>query len=475
MFLDSDGTNRFEAEGAVALYGAKISGDLRCSGASLTNKDGVALNFGNAEIGGDVFLDSDGTNRFEAEGAVMLDGAKIGRDLNCAGARLSAQDGSALSATSANIGGVVFLDTSGEARFTATGCIYLLAVKIGGSLQCSGASLTNKDGVALRFGNAEIGGDVFLNSDGTNRFEAEGAVRLDGAKIGSDLNVVECSLKSKSRTDFALSMRGTQIAGQLYARRNIIKGPVSMSGARVERLADDPDTAWTVDAGIGLDELTYSHVGIADDDKRPLWKARARWLRRNSGKHWGYQNRVSSQPWRECASAFARAGQYGEARRIAREEQREANRSRTWWMRPWIWLFAELPFGYGLSVSRSVITSIVFWALGWGGAELMLARGALVDSKSEAGAVRLCATIEAPLYALDTAIPFLDLRQESACDPGAAPGARLFAGLALPGTAYRIFDEIMLWRWAKVVYAILGALVIGFSVLTYTGVFKPKE
>jgi hypothetical protein len=38
-----------------------------------------------------------------------------------------------------------------------------------------------------------------------------------------------------------------------------------------------------------------------------------------------------------------------------------------------------------------------------------------------------------------------------------------------------VFDEVTVWHWAKAIYAFLGALVVGFAAVTYSGVFKPKE
>ena len=66
-----------------ASSGAKIGGQLECSGATLSNEDGDALFADSAEIGADVCLDG-----FSATGGVRFVNAKIGGQLGCSGATL---------------------------------------------------------------------------------------------------------------------------------------------------------------------------------------------------------------------------------------------------------------------------------------------------------------------------------------------------------------------------------------------------
>ena len=96
---------------------------------------------------------------FSATGAVRLLGAKIGGQLDCSGATLTNEGGDALFADGAEITGGVFLRDG----FSATGAVRLLGAKIGGQLDCSGATLTNEGGDALAADGAEITGGVFLS------------------------------------------------------------------------------------------------------------------------------------------------------------------------------------------------------------------------------------------------------------------------------------------------------------------------
>jgi len=78
----------FTAEGEVRLLGGQIGGGLDCSGGTFKNPpqkelsaSGKALSADRAIVKGDVFLGDD----FTAEGEVRLLGARIGGDLDCSG------------------------------------------------------------------------------------------------------------------------------------------------------------------------------------------------------------------------------------------------------------------------------------------------------------------------------------------------------------------------------------------------------
>lgn len=71
----------------MRLTGARIGLQLDCSGATITNSSGAALNCTNLQVGGDVYLRAG----FAADGAgelgtVRLVGANIGGQLDCSGA-----------------------------------------------------------------------------------------------------------------------------------------------------------------------------------------------------------------------------------------------------------------------------------------------------------------------------------------------------------------------------------------------------
>ena len=155
-----------EATGAVRLLGAKLGGDLACVGATFRAEKDAAGNPGDAlsadglEARGDVCLDD-----FEATGAVRLLGAKLDGSLECDGATFRAEKdaegkaGNALSADRLEARANVFLR-----GVTATGEVRLLGAKLGGNLECDGATFrAEKDaegnaGRALNLDGARVSG-----------------------------------------------------------------------------------------------------------------------------------------------------------------------------------------------------------------------------------------------------------------------------------------------------------------------------
>jgi hypothetical protein len=455
-----------QASAHINLREARISGGVSGGGARLAAPDELhplaprktsALELVFAEIAGGVLLTPD----FSAVGEVRLLGARIGGNLNCEHSRLESTDATALNASNAQIGGAALFRNG----FAAKGEVRLLAARIVGALDCAGGHFANPGGDALTAAGAEIAGAVFLR-DG---FTSSGVVSLVRAKIDA-LDISKASLANEG--GYALLLGSARVEGRFYAQDNKIQGAVSLTGAHIGRLVDDPDTAWVGASAIGLNELTYAQLAAPHGARRPQWKARTAWLKRNTARRPARVAIFSNQPWNECAAAFERAGLHEDARRIAHEEEREANRHRPVWLRPFFWLFADLPFGYGLSLWRTTLTCLALWGAGWIGTETMLVRGALIDSQPADGRPHACESVTPPLYALDTAIPVLDLAQERECEPGRAPRANLGAGIPTPFGPF--LEEVAAWRWAKTLYALIGAVVIGFAILVYSGVFKPK-
>ena len=478
------GGHRFEADGLLRMSSASIGGHCVFIGARLTNPEDDTLFAANSTLGGDLSLGPDSEHRFESEGRLVLKSAKISGDLICNGARLSKSGGVALDAGSIVIGGQAQLGVGGGHRFEANGLVRMPNASIGGDCYFDGARLTNPEGDALFAYGCTIGGNLLLTIDGEHRFESEGQLDLESAKISGDLLCGGARLSKPG--GMALDAHFIT-ATALRAHDNEFTGDIDLSESRIDALGSFAPSAWKGAGRIDLDSISVRQVLVDVEDGVP-WKQRRVWLRKNSFRDKNKRLVVSPHPWRECASAFVRSGRNLDARRLLREGYREENRARPKWQQLFVWLFAEIPFGFGMSLVRTTVTVIGFWIVGSVGAEMMSARGVLVEAQAS-GAPRLCSSAVAPLYALDVAIPFIDLRQESRCDPLDMGQAGLFPGFAttvpsvpwasttpaIQSPTVRIFEEITLWNWGKAIYSLLGALVVGFAAVTYSGVFKPKE
>ena len=191
----------FRAEGTVSLYGAKIGRELDCKGGAFLNPGGVAFNGDQMGVNGCVFF-SEG---FRAEGQVCLIGATIGRDFDCTGGKFNNELKNekigknsgmryceALKATGIIVKGNALL----RKGFQANGMVKLVGAKIGGYLECTSGKFLNNDTTAevLEATRIEVGGNVSLCGvlrDGNlvpgSRFYADGIVSLYGGSIGGDL------------------------------------------------------------------------------------------------------------------------------------------------------------------------------------------------------------------------------------------------------------------------------------------------
>ncbi|HRE42899.1 MAG TPA: hypothetical protein PKY87_02890, partial [Terricaulis sp.] len=196
------------------------------------------------------------------------------------------------------------------------------------------------------------------------------------------------------------------------------------------------------------------------------WRKRLAWLKRTQGKAF------SPQPYAHLAHVYARAGRREDGRRILLAQH--DLRTRQGAPGPIAWVFSSLYgliAGYGLAPVRVLRALVLFVALGVAGVLTMNAQGALVTPEG-----RACnGAVEPALYALDVALPFIDLGQESRCAPGRAARADLPAGMALGESDWRLFEGVALWRWAHALYALLGAILAALAVLTFSGALKPKE
>ena len=178
-------------DGEVRLLGAKIGGQLICSDAKFTNpraKDDTnayAFSAEGTDVGRDLLL-----RGAKATGEVRLLGAKIGGQFICSVAVFTnprAKDDTnayAFNADGTEVGEICIFDS-----VKTTGMVRLLGAKIGRSLSCHNATFKNPG--APQYGKAHAFIGDGLEVDGDMLFtdaEASGMVRLLGAKIGGQLN-----------------------------------------------------------------------------------------------------------------------------------------------------------------------------------------------------------------------------------------------------------------------------------------------
>ena len=218
--------DQFHSVGELRLVGARIGGQLVCTGGRFENPEGIALDACAAEISGSTFLNKtrDDSEGFYATGMVQLIGARIGGQLSCRGGRFENPGGNAINADGAEIRGDVYLDRG----FHATGEVRLINAQVTGQLNCTGGQFENPERIAINADGVDIRSAAFL-SDG---FRAEGLVRLLGARIVGELDCSEGRFRNPDRV--ALAADRADIRGN--ARLNTgfhATGEVRLAGAQI--------------------------------------------------------------------------------------------------------------------------------------------------------------------------------------------------------------------------------------------------
>lgn len=93
----------------------------------------------------------------EMTGSTALNGAQIGGQVDCEGAKLDGKGGKALNGQGMTVGESLFLR-----EVTATGCIALIGSRIGGQLVCEGAKLDGNGDIALNGQAMRVAGGLFF-------------------------------------------------------------------------------------------------------------------------------------------------------------------------------------------------------------------------------------------------------------------------------------------------------------------------
>lgn len=432
----------FSADGAVRLVRAKIEGSLSCTDGVFGSgsKTGAAFVADGIRVGGSVFL----RGGFEAEGEVRLPGAMIGGQLECSDGRFAGNGdgGRAFTASGVDIEGDVFLSRG----FRADGEVWLLGAKISGQLNCSGGKFGSGGAGrnALSADRTQIEGSVFLD-DG---FEADGSVRLAGAKIGGQLSCVGGGFKSAG--GFTLNLQNAEI-GEAFiwkSLRSEVVGDVNLESASVGVLIDD-EASWPAeDHRLILDGFEYGRLAGAaplEVEKRLKWLGKQRQERGEVG--------FKPQPYEQLAAVYDRMGHDEDARKV-RIAKRQAERkwgklSKSRWLQNW---FLDKTIKYGWRPWRAVWIGLAIVAFGFGVFSWAGSEGGMQATGTEDWF-----WVQALVYSLDAFLPVVDLGPEGKFGPNQIAGA------------WGWIAQVYLW-----VHILLGWIVTSLGVLAFSGLVRQK-
>jgi hypothetical protein len=427
--------------GAVRLVGARVSGELDCTGAELRNDSGPALDAEGLQVGRNMYLRADLRGGFTATGssgfgAVNLTGARVGGRLDCSGAQLGNDSGLVLHADYLQVDQSMYL----RGGFAATGgddlgAVRLVGARVGGQLDCSGAELRNDSGPALYAESLQVDRGMFLRGGFVAAGSGDlGAVRLISARISGDLDCSGAELRNDSGpallagslqvdqdmylTDgFAANGGGKDAAVNLTDTR--VGGAFVFAPARVAHTADSHRQ-------LTVDGLTYAGVPQRISGQ---WRE----LLRDGTP--GY----AAQPYQQLAAGYRALGDDRQARQtlMAQRDDQLARTQPRWPEKLWGQI-TKVTLGYGYQPWRAlwflaavVVVSCVL-------AVVLGAHGALAQTDKTAAPGRPCTVIQQVSVGLDLNLPVGTSVGRAGCDLSKDPASMTAAWLTAVGWVLRL-------------------------------------
>ncbi len=369
----SDGDQRsFVAAGSVYLNGAKVGGQLACNGAKFQHQGERCFFAQGIETGQSLLL-----RGVEAAGPVDLAGAKVGGQLDCNGAKFQHPGEKCFFAQSIETGQSLLLR-----GVEAAGPVDLAGAKVGGVLDCEGAKFRFAGGACLSLYGADVTGDVHLTKD----FEAAGVVYLSGADLRGSLY---CNGGSFWGKGYAIDLEQANVAERfLWHPKEDIDWSVELTNARVgvldDRHALKPPRSWgerarhwredrLVEFGCGLYRLKdgrkqgYLLEGFTYErlgrDMPKHGSEIVRWLLLSD------QGEYHPQPYEQMARVLREGGNDAEAREVAIAKRIQRRRSYggffLWrWLRQSLefWLL-DIPIRYGYRPWVALVFAVAIWGI----------------------------------------------------------------------------------------------------------------
>jgi len=439
LSMTQRGGDRFEAFRGVRLEGARVDGDVVLDGGRLDGAGAKALDARAIQVGGGIRMQPVGERCFEAHGEVSLSAAQITGDLEAGGALILNGEGRALHCEDLRVESVV-LGAVEELPFRAAGRLNFLSAVIGGNFILSGARLRAGPDYA---GRVARGGPVCINLQ---------QVRVSNAMVMRDVAELDLDCPEKQRLE----------------PRPKVSGWFLLSGAQVRTLIDEP-SAWPERGFLLLEGLTYER--IAESGGVGQAKPRIEWLRLQFPEGGPTMETFRPQPYEQFAQTMRAQGRREEADAIAVEQVRVRLRAkvdpRPSRMVRRLLLWVSL---HGYSSARALAAFVLFIAFGsvlygtalWGfdqpfvpvehdpePTEYVTAFGWLRTTHVEG-----CPALVVPFFALDAAMPIVDVGQSSTCRFEPTGEAR------------------WLWLLLHSIYSVLGAALSAIVVLTLSGLMR---
>ena len=271
----------------------------------------------------------------------------------------------------------------------------------------------------------------------------------------------------------ALSLRDAKIEGEVNIirapedlpqnQRWAIDGIVDLSDAQVGRIADGGGDNW-VSAGLKhgdlrLDGLVYERLDSNEalPSATDLAEQRIKWLELQYFNSEPKAKRFLPQPYEQLAAYFATQGNEYARRRVQIERRNLQRRfSDMGWSNKWVQGLLYLVSGYGYRPRFALLVAAGYLLLGAALTWLLDINGAFMLADKDTVAVPL----NPLLYALDSAVPIIDLEHEGLWTIDESKVGGFWRDVL------QVFDAL---------YEILGMLLVSIIVLTLTGTLRDGD
>ncbi|MFF3910536.1 hypothetical protein ACFYZJ_32335 [Streptomyces sp. NPDC001848] len=435
--------------GTVRLPVADIVGDLICCGARLANDSGPALIADRLQVGGDVWLNQEfhASGRGD-QGALQLFGARIGGQLNASRARLRNKTGPALSGDYLQVMNDLKLERTRASGSGGKGAVHLNGARIGGQLICARTALRNKSGPALRAEMANIEQGFRLLDDFTAYGDGElGAICLVGARVGGQVDCSGASLRNHSgpalmaqdlHVGLLLLLAGTGASTGFRATGGGHGVVLDLTNASVDGpLIYDPSLITNVrnpDLFLRLEGLTY--IGPPQRTDVQEWLS----LLREATPAY------AAQPYQHFATVHRASGHDREVRTILMAQRRDqldrvvTSRSERTWGR-----VTGLTLGYGYQPWRALIGLLGTVASAIVLSLILGMHGALAHVSGTAASSGSCSSLDQVGFGLNVSLPLVKVAT------GTCAVTNTIAGQALTTAGWLL--QVLAWAFTTLFVA----------------------
>ena len=392
---------------------------------------------------------------------------------------------------------------TGTGKCTVHGAVVLSAANVGSYIDIARLQIETeppvgmKSAAALMLKEAKVGSSLRIGhiapsaNDDDPSCCFKGAIVLDGLVIeqvtlGANLVVTaqgaapalpgekDSTLLTDHKHGVAFSTRNCAIGKRIVISAGAMEGAFDLRDSQLGALTDHGGTAWArAGAQHGhllIDGATYT--GLDDDNTlsaagnpgstahpRGAVARRLDWLAMQYPDGAPDAASFAPQPYEQLARHYAAMGDERARRQVlVRKRQIQRLHSGLGWIERAVSGLLGLTSDYGYSPGKASAATLILFLLGTMAAWGLYVAGAIVPANAEQGS----ASFSPLLYAIDVAVPFLDLGHDGdwSIGPGKLaywPGQTLALGLA------------------EALYRLAGLVMLSITVLTFSGILHEKE